>query len=346
MGIHFLDPLSDSRWDDFVAHHPSASVFHLRGWLEALARTYGYEPLVLTNTPPGFPLKNGIVMCRVSSWMTGTRLVSLPFSDHCEPLLKEPAEFAAFINWLREEYEDEFHRYIELRPLHEDRVVESGFQATSSYWLHEMDLNPGLQQLFQGLHKNCFQRKIRRAEREGLSYEVGRSPRFVNEFYQLLLMTRRRHHLLPQPRLWFQNLVACMGDKVEIRLARKNGTAIAAILTLRHGPSVVYKYGCSDASLHKLGGMPFLFWSLIQDSKSSGAERIDFGRSDLDQEGLIRFKDRLGTKRKLLTYYRCTSDPAKHGAAPWELKRLREFFCDLPDTFLTTAGRVLYRHLG
>jgi len=311
-----------------------------------LARTYGYEPLVLTNTPPGFPLESGMVMCRISSWMTGTRLVSLPFADHCEPLLKDPEEYRVFTNWLQGEGKGEVHRYAELRPLLEDHVVESGFQPTCSYWFHELDLDSGLQQLFQRLHKNCFQRKIRRAEREGLSYEVGRSPRIVNEFYRLLLMTRRRHHLLPQPRIWFKNLVECMGDKAEIRLARKNGIAIAAILTLRHGSSVVYKYGCSNASLHKLGGMPFLFWRLIQDSKASGVGKIDFGRSDLDQEGLIRFKDRLGAQRKLLTYYRYTADSKKHDAAPWGLKKLRDLFCDMPDAFLSMAGRVLYKHMG
>ena len=44
--------LSDSRWDELVSRHPRASVFHERGWLEALVRTYGYEPFVLTSTPP------------------------------------------------------------------------------------------------------------------------------------------------------------------------------------------------------------------------------------------------------------------------------------------------------
>jgi len=64
---------------------PRASVFHSRGWLEALKRTYGYEPIVLTTTPDG-PLSNGLVLCRVKTWLS-RRLVSLPFSDHCDPLL-------------------------------------------------------------------------------------------------------------------------------------------------------------------------------------------------------------------------------------------------------------------
>jgi hypothetical protein len=278
--------------------------------------------------------------------MTGTRLVSLPFADHCEPLLNGPAEFAVFTKWLREECKRKSQRYVELRPLLDAQVAESDLLPTRSYWFHELDLEPGLQQLFRGLHKNSFRRKIRRAERERLSYEIGRSQHLVDEFYRLLLVTRRRHHLLPQPRLWFRNLVECMGDKIDIRLARKNGTAIAAILTMRHQSSVVFKYGCSAARYHNVGAMPFLFWKLIQESKESGMEKIDFGRSDLGQDGLIVFKDRLGAKRRLLTYYRYTNSNGGKTAAPWESQGLRDFFCSLPDVLFSTAGRLLYKHMG
>lgn len=46
--------------------------------------------------------------------------------------------------------------------------------------------------------------------------------------------------------------------------------------------------------------MPFLFWRLIEESKASGVERIDFGRSDLANTSLIAFKDKFGTTRKSL----------------------------------------------
>ena len=344
--IQILDPLRDNRWDKLVARHPNASVFHQRGWLEASARTYGYQPLVLTSTASGLPLENGLVVCRVSSWITGTRLVSLPFADHCEPLLNDPEEFRTFTKWLRNECDCNRQRYFELRPLLEVPVAEYGLKPARSFWFHELDLESSSKQLFERLHKNSFQRKIRRAERERLCYETGRSQELVDDFYRLLLMTRRRHQLLPQPKIWFENLVECMGDKFEIRLARKDGTPIAAILTLRHGSSVVYKYGCSNARFHNLGAMPFLFWRLIEESKASGAQKIDFGRSDLDHEGLIVFKDRLGTKRRLLTYYRYTNAAERQEAAPWESHALRQLFRHLPDAFLSTAGRVFYKHMG
>ena len=346
MNVHRINPLLDSRWDDLVARHPNASAFHERGWLDALARTYGYEPLVITTAPPGERLANGVVLCRISSWLTGTRLVSLPFADHCEPLLGDLGDFQELTDCLRQECYDQKQRYVELRPLLEVCDTPQGLHPSRSYWFHELDLGPSSDQIFQRMHKNSFQRKIRRAEMERLSYESGSSRQLVDEFYRLLLLTRRRHQLFPQPRSWFRNLVECMGDRIQIRLARKNRTPIAAMLTLRHRSCVIFKYGCSDASFHNLGGMPFLFWRLVEESKASGVERIDLGRCDLDDEGLIAFKDRLGTTRRLLKYYRYTSTENGKTAPVSHSKGLGGLFAVLPDAVLCVAGRVLYKHMG
>ncbi len=346
MKIHVLDPLLDNRWDELAARHPNASVFHSRGWLEALARTYGYELYVLTGAPFDQPLENGIVVCRVSSWITGARLVSLPFSDHCEPLLHESDEAEQFIHWMQDACDLQQWKYVEIRPLFAPNRAGNGLQPSHSYWFHELDLSPDLDQLFGQLHKNSFQRKAQRAERESLAYEAGRSDQLMGEFYRLLMKTRRRQRLLPQPRAWFKNLLECMKDALQIRVARKDGVPIAAMLTLRHRSAVVYKYGCSDEKFHALGGMPFLFWKLIEESKASGAEKIDFGRTDLNNEGLMAFKDRLGASKRLLTYYRYAKTARRGVAALSDSQALRQFFAFLPETVCSAAGRVLYRHLG
>jgi hypothetical protein len=346
MEINALDPLLDSRWDQLVAQHPEASIFHQRGWLEALARTYGYKPYVLTSTPVGEPLKNGIVLCRISSWITGTRLVSLPFSDHCEPLLNKYAQTEDFLEWVREGHGFRSWRYLELRPLLSDYDRSNILQPSCSYWFHELDLEPSLDELFRQLHKNSFQRKIQRAERERLSYHNGRSEQFMDEFYRLLLRTRRRHQALPQPRAWFKNLLEYIGDKLLIRVARKNGIPIAAMLTIQHRSTVVYKYGCSDEKFHSLGGMPFLFWRLVEESKQSGAEKIDLGRTDMNNEGLITFKDRFASSRRLLTYYRYTQVSKRGLATLHDSRAARQIFSILPQAVSSAAGRVFYRHLG
>jgi len=346
MQIYTIDPMLDDRWNDLAANHPRASVFHKRGWLEALARTYGYRPVALTTTPPGERLSDGIAFCEVRSWITGKRLVSLPFSDHSEPLLNESADAFELEEWMRKESHRRNWKYIEIRPLSGQVHSEPDFVATESFWLHTLDLSAPLNQIFCHLHKDCLQRRIRRAEREHFSYERGSSEKLVNDFYRLQMITRRRHMLLPQPLSWFRNLMASMSPNAEIRLVRKHGIPIAAILTLRHHGTVVYKYGCSNAEFHHLAGMPFLFWKLIEESKATGAEQIDFGRSGLEDKGLITFKDRFGATRKRISYLRYPKMASQRELQPPKMPVLRRLFSVLPDAFSSMAGQLVYRHMG
>jgi lipid II:glycine glycyltransferase (peptidoglycan interpeptide bridge formation enzyme) len=137
-----------------------------------------------------------------------------------------------------------------------------------------------------------------------------------------------------------------MGDALQIRVARKNGSPIAALLTLRHRCNLIYKYGCSDGAFHQMGGMPFLFWKLIEEGKATGAERIDFGRSEMENEGLVAFKDKFGAAKRTLTYFRYPKT-TKEKARSWGDSRLaRRMFTLLPDGVLSAAGKILYRHIG
>jgi hypothetical protein len=344
--FYTLDPLLDNRWDDLVATHPRASIFHRKGWLRALAMTYGYRPMVLTTSPGGGPLSDGMVFCEVKSWITGNRLVSLPFADHCEPLLNGAGDAFELTDWMEAERRRHGWRYIELRPLLSEMPSSLPLAPSQSFWFHTLSLTPSIDQLFSGMHKSCIQRRIGRARREHLSYEKGCSEDIVNDFYRLLMITRRRHHMLPQPRVWFRNLVACLSPNVEVRLVRKDTTPVAAILTLHHGHTVVYKYGCSDERFHHLAGMPLLFWKLIEESKAVGAEQIDFGRTDLDNDGLIMFKDRLGTTRRKLRYSRYPETVKNKVLLASDPSATRRMLSVLPDTVLSQAARLVYRHVG
>jgi CelD/BcsL family acetyltransferase involved in cellulose biosynthesis len=346
VNINIANPLCDGRWDELVARHPRASAFHTRGWLEALARTYAYEPLLLTSAQPGEPLQQGMVLCRVSSWITGTRLVSLPFADHCEPLLDHEDESREFSRWLRTECDRQRWGYVELRPVSWKEPSDGALRSSCSYCFHTLDLSPSLEQIFRALHRDSVQRRILRAEKLEITYEIGRSPELQSEFYRLVRMTRRRQRLVPQPRSWFRNLAECMGENLQIRLARKDGVGVAAMLTLRHRSRVIYKYGCSDERLHHLAGVPFLFWKLIEESKALGMEEIDMGRSDLNNDGLIRFKDRFGTRKQLITYFRYSPTAKQEPASNWGFRAARQIFAVLPEIVSPVASRILYRHIG
>jgi GNAT acetyltransferase-like protein len=347
MTVYAFDPLEDQRWADFVQTHTSASIFHTQDWLEALRLTYGFEPVVLTTSPPEAELTNGIVFCRVSSWLTGRRLVSLPFVDHCEPLLGNAEDGNELFSFVRRAIKTEKWKYIEIRPRTVDPFVQIKSQEKgASFCFHMLDLRPDLKTLFSGLQKSSIQRMIRRAEREGLSCEQGQSTALLDKFYGLMLKTRRRHKLPPQPISWFRNLLSCLGDRLSIRVAFKNVKPIASILTLTYRNTLVYKYGCSDANFHYSGAVPFLLWNAIQEAKNDGLEQFDMGRSDFDNPGLIVFKNRWGAQASTLEYVRFSALQTEQATANRGMQMARRLFACMPDGLLTAAGKLLYRHIG
>lgn len=346
MPIYEVNPQADPRWSALVECDPRSSVFHTTEWLGALQKTYKYVPRIFTFTSPGFQLSSGLVFCEVNSWITGSRLVSLPFSDHCEPLVQDAEELRMIISGLRKQTAGDV-RYLEIRPRSNDIGVQHDVWPYSSHCLSVIDLRPGIEKLYSRLHKDSVQRKIRRAEREHIVVEEGRSEALIRDFYELLVLTRRRHKLPPQPLYWFQNLVAGFGRKLTIRVARVKNKPIASILTLRHKKTLVYKYGCSDDRFHNLGSMPFLFWHAIQEAKSERLEEFDLGRSANANMGLLKFKDHLGADRTWLRYWRSSApnfvssagEAAQYGIAQTVLSHL-------PDSMFRLAGKILYRHIG
>jgi CelD/BcsL family acetyltransferase involved in cellulose biosynthesis len=343
MQLYEIDPLSDSRWADLVERNGASSVFHTPQWLDALKRTYAYQPVAFTDAGAGETLRNGLLFCRVRSWMTGRRLVSLPFSDHCEPLVESPAALQCLADLLKGRMQDE-GRYIELRPL-DSVLAVGGFTRTAGYCHHAIDLRPDAAEIFARFHKSHVQRTIGRAQRSGVTVESGRSRTHLTDFYTLHALTRRRHNLPVQPLSWFENLLECLGDEVRIFVARHQRIPAAAMLTTTHKNTLVYKYGCSDAGKHRYGGPSLLFWAAIQHAKEHGLIHFDLGRSDWDDQGLIAFKDHLGAQRKTLSYYRCSRDSSSGGRARWWPK-LAWAYSLAPKGLQARVGSGLYRHFG
>jgi CelD/BcsL family acetyltransferase involved in cellulose biosynthesis len=347
MKLHQLDPTNDPRWEQFIERHPRASVFHTAGWLAALRRTYGYEPVVFTTSPPTGDLENGLVFCRVNSWLTGRRLVSLPFSDHCEPLCDSREVLSFLIRYLQSAFGREEWKYLEIRPIDGSfgaAVSEVGFLPGTRYFLHKIDLSPDLDRVFRSLDKDSVRRRIQRAERAGLTEKSGTSNNLLRTFYELLVMTRGRHQLPPAPYSWFQNLVACHGRAAEIRVAYHGRNAIAAIFTLRFRDVLYYKYGCSDARFKGLGPMPWLLWRAIAEAKSDGAVEFDLGRTQERDAGLLAFKNHWAGSPQSLVYWTFPGVASLEDG--WKLKMAKRVFSCMPDKLLAVTGRLAYRHVG
>ena len=344
--LYEIDPTSDLRWDHLLQGHAQASIFHTREWLEALKRTYGYVPVAFTTSPPNEPLSNAIALCRITGIFGKQRLVSLPFSDHCQPLVESAEQLQFLMHLIRKKRDFEKWSYLELRPKSDMASAGIELSQSQSFHFHKLDLRPQADAIFNNLHKSCIQRKLRRAEKAQLAYKSGNSDRLLDQFYELMLMTRRRQGIPVQPIEWFRNLIGNFGSDLSIHVALISQLPVASIMTIRHKQTLFYKYGCSDRSFSRFGGMQMLLWRAILAAKADGLLEFHLGRSDVDNVGLAAFKDRWGARRTQLTYFRYPVRQPQSYSHPENSFLSKYLWSHAPNGILTAAGRMLYKHMG
>ena len=87
-------------------------------------------------------------------------------------------------------------------------------------------------------------------------------------------------------------------------------------------------------------------WRAIEDAKRLDLSELDLGRSDIDNAGLITFKNRFGATQSRVTYKKFPESKAARGRHDWQLKVAKRVFAAMPERVLVMAGKLLYPHIG
>jgi CelD/BcsL family acetyltransferase involved in cellulose biosynthesis len=340
-----LDPLEDARWGELVRRAPEGSAFHHPSWLRLLHATYRYPiTACCVAGPDGTPVA-GLPLAAVSSRLTGSRLVALPFSDLCPPLVardastEAPAALAAALESL--------HRSrgmpIEVRG---DGGALRAVPPGERFHHHVVRLERDVEAVQRRFAKAQAMRGVRRALREGLCTERRTDRAGLATFYRLHVATRRRLGVPTQPRRFVLGLAELFdAGRGFVLLVRSEGRPVAAAVFLAYGDVLTYKYGASDARFLQARPNNLLFMEAIRGGCEGGFRVLDLGRTHWGQEGLRAFKLSWGAEERELRY--------RHvgGAHSWSAGRRGERMVAAvirrsPPLAGRAIGEVLYRHAG
>jgi CelD/BcsL family acetyltransferase involved in cellulose biosynthesis len=332
--------LEDGRWLAFVESRPEATPFHHPAWASLLGECYGLRCSALVSVDAGGRITAGLPVVEARG-PGRARLVSLPFSDRVTPL-GNPSAAADLLERLARL--DRSGAGIEVRA----KVDTAGFQQQVAGYRHLLPLDRDLDSIFSRFHHSDAQRNVRRAEREGVVVREGtRASDLLDVFYSLHLETRRRQGVPIQPRrfftlLWDRMLREGLG---KVFVAEVDGKPAAAAVFLAWNGTVVYKFGASDRSLLRHRPNHAIFWHAIQWASESGYRVLDFGRTDLDNDGLRRFKRAWGPVEAPLVYSTCgTRQPV--AAEGLGRRALAAVIKRSPPSVCRFLGETLYRYAG
>ena len=344
MDIQFIDPINLPSWDEDIRRFPQASFFHETAWAKILSESYGYRPAYLT-LMHAVEMTALLPVMEVTSFITGTRGVSLPFTDYCEALTFHPEIYNALLDVLKGEGRKRGWRYIELRGGAE---YLGDAPAYAFFYTHKLDLSPGTAQLFKNL-RDSTRRNIKKSERAGLHVQFESTLDALKEFYRLNCLTRREHGLPPQPWAFFENVfkhIIQPGHGLVANVLHEN-KVIASNVYFRFGDTAIYKYGASDKRYQNFRANNLLMWEAIRRYADDGCRQLCFGRTEPWNEGLRQFKTGWGTEESIIKYYRYSTLENSFMPARREISSLtKSIFSNMPLFLSRKIGNVLYRHFG
>jgi CelD/BcsL family acetyltransferase involved in cellulose biosynthesis len=339
-----MDPNERPDWDSLLVAHPQSTNFHTAGWARVLQDTYGHKPFYMARFE-GRQLSGLLPLMETSSWLTGRRGVSLPFTDSCFPMESHSGQGRELYQRAMECGRQRRWKYLECRGHHGSW---DGATPSVSYYSHAIDLGPGEEKLFKGL-EGAMRRGVRKAQQAGLRISFDTGMGSVETFFALHCRTRRRHGLPPQPIRFFRNIqrhILAPGHGF-VATARLGNEPLAAAVFFCHGRQALYKFGASDGTFQRLRPNNLVMWEAMRQCQERGLAALNLGRTSLSNQGLRRFKLGLGAEEEEISYSKYDFSTKQFVQSPDRANGwFNRVFALLPLSLLRFSGAILYPHLS
>jgi len=324
-----------------LSNHEFSSLFSSPMWIEALARTYDIE---VSASVSGNGDGHGVILFSHIRDIRGERIVCLPFSDYCDPLVSEAASWKELVDPLLG-----CNAPVRLRCLRNSLPAhDARFTLRRRGKWHGIDLTRPEDAMWAGLSTGARQ-NIRRASRSGLIVREKRGVDDVRNFHRMHVFVRKnKYRLLAQPFAFFANLheIFSPGDRVTVLMAELDGVPVAGLFLLQWKNVLYYKFNASVDQRWRPNDL--LVWQAMLLGHRRGLTLLDFGLSDLEQPGLVRYKRKFATEERDILFLESQSETGldvRGEEASEILSQVTEWLTDpaVPDGLSQAAGDKLYR---
>jgi hypothetical protein len=343
MNIQIINPIEFPTWDDLLLTHPETTFFHTVAWAKVLSKSYGYKPLYFTIIDDG-RVSGLIPVMEIDSFLTGKRGVSLPFTDLCNPIARDPDVFARLFEAVIAYGRKAGWKNLEIRG---GKVFLEKEPPTAQLVVHTLALSPEEADVSKAFRDSTY-RNIRKAQKEGVAVNLEHSSAAMASFYRLHCETRRHHGLPPQPWSFFDKIqehIIAKGNGF-VALAMYKGQSVSGAIFFNFNCATIFKYGASDKTFQHLRPNNLLLWQAIEWCSESGFRSFHFGRTEPENEGLLQFKDGWGAAKAGLCYYKYDLRKGRFLSNDSGPKSSYRVFKMMPAPLLRLTGNLLYRHVG
>ena len=183
-----------------------------------------------------------------------------------------------------------------------------------------LDLEKSEEEILAGAAQG-LRRKIRKANKSGITVETSTDPKDIKKFYEIQLETAARHKFVEFSEDFLRKQFEAFAkyDEVKLYTAKLDGKILAQNFMIFYGNEVSYHYGVSTELGTKYSGAPLLHMQAMRDARDRGITRYNFwGITGLDETkhrfyGVSQFKRSFGVSElKYLHAHDIVIQPTKY----------------------------------
>ena len=306
--MKIIDATDQVTWDEFITSHEDANFLHSWAWGDFhLARGKKVVRRVALNS------KGDIIAAYVGQIETAKRgtymaIAGGPIMDWNKRALRE--EIFEDIRKQAKQYDCVFVR---IRPqiidTNKNREIFEmlGLKPAPMYLSVEfagiLNLAKSEDEILAGAAQG-LRRKIRKANKAGITVETSTDPADIKKFYEIELETAARHKFVEFSEDFLRKQFEAFAkyDEVKLYTAKLGDEILAQNFMIFYGNEASYHYGVSTELGTKYSGAPLLHMQAMRDARERGITRYNFwGITGLDETkhrfyGVSQFKRSFGVE--------------------------------------------------
>ena len=276
-------------WDEFIACHHRANLYHDPRWAELIRRCFSHQTFFLACARESGETLEGILpLVYLKSRIFGKALVSMPYFNYGGLLADTDAAAEQLVSAALRLQKELGADYIELR---QAAPTPGGWPAKSHKVIMLLPL-PGDPDSLWGSFKTKLRTRVRRAEKEGFSLHWGKQE-FLDDYYSVFAENMRDLGTPVYSKDFFRAILQTFPENSHVAALRQGDHCLAAGFLLCYRGNMEVPWSSSLRRFNHLSPNMLLYWHMLRQATLLGCRTFDFGRSTRGS-GTYDFKEQWG----------------------------------------------------
>jgi serine/alanine adding enzyme len=286
--ISLASPEDRVTWDEFVAAHPRASLYHGSAWREMIVREMRQQDVSLVAKDQSGRLLGVLPLIEMQSRLFGRFAASLPYFNYGGPLALHGLVEDRLLQVATESARARGLRHVEVR--------ETQFRATWPARDTKVSMIrrlPASEAALDAELGSKLRAQIRRAGRESPDVRIGGSE-LLDDFYNVFARSMRDLGTPVYGKQFFRAvLAAALPGSSHVVVAWLGRRPVGAAILLGFRDMLEIPWASTVREANPIGTNMFMYRSILGFAIEQGYGFFDFGRSTVDA-GTFRFKKQWG----------------------------------------------------